>query len=83
MLPVKTPHGELGDGDRLALREALHEALGEALGGALTDAMDVPLSDDPNVGENETVCVLEVDLVYVKVFVDVFDCDCEYVLELD
>ncbi len=49
----------------------------------MSDDVAVLESDDPNDGENETVCVFEFDLVLTAVLVDVLDCDGEYVFELD
>jgi hypothetical protein len=59
------------------------EDVKEADDPSVIDAVAVPENDDPNDGENETVCVLELVLVLAAVLVDVLDCDVEYVFELD
>ena len=66
-----------------SLRDLLAEDVNDGDDPSETEAVDVPESDDPNVGENETGCVLDVDLDCVPVFVDVVDGDGEFVFVLD
>lgn len=66
-----------------SLRDLLAEDVIDGDDPSESDAVGVPVCEDPNVGENEAVCVLEVDLEIVLVCVDVFDGDGEFVLELD